>query len=236
MRELDLLAADAQTSDADSLAHFLFEERGFAGNTVDYGDPRNSLLDDVLDRRLGIPITLSVLMIEVGRRRGIALHGVGMPGHFLVGSGRPSVTNPGRQRVTRAERSEDSSYYDAFARGARLDTAACIERFAETHPREAFRSAFLAPVGARTIVDRMLANLQHTFLAREPAAAAWPVRLRLCIPDRPAAARVELAGVLGRIGRFAEAAAVIDAAAGELPDGRGDQLRRTAARFRARSN
>jgi len=215
--ELDLLAADAPASDAPALARFLFQERGFSGNTGDYGDPRNSFLDDVLDRRLGIPITLSVLMIEVGRRRGIALHGVGMPGHFLVGA-------------------DGASYYDTFSGGAELDVAACIDRFAQTHPREAFRSEFLSPVGPRSIIDRMLTNLQHTLLAREPSAAVWPVQLRLRIPDRPLAVRVELGGVLGRLGRFVEAAAVIDAVAAELPDERGEQLRSTAARFRARAN
>ena len=158
----------------------LFQERGFKGNTVDYGDPRNSLFDDVLDRRLGIPITLSVLMIEVGRRLDIPLHGVGMPGHFLVGTG--------------------DGFFDVFADGVALDTAACVERFAQTQPREAFRAEFLAPVGPRLIVDRMLNNLQHCYLSRLPAAAAWTARLRLLLPDQPAAVRVELAGVLGRLG------------------------------------
>ena len=65
---------------AAELATFLFVTEGFAGNATDYGDPRNSLLDDVLDRRLGIPITLSLLMMEVGRRCGLQMHGVGMPG------------------------------------------------------------------------------------------------------------------------------------------------------------
>ena len=216
LHELDQLAADAHATDAATLARVLFQERGFTGNTVDYGDPRNSLFDDVLDRRLGIPITLSVLMIEVGRRLDIPLHGVGMPGHFLVGAG--------------------DGYFDAFAGGVALDAAACVDRFAQTQPREAFRPEFLAPVGPRLIVDRMLNNLQHCYLARLPAAAAWPVRLRLLLPDLPAAVRVELAGVLGRLGRFGEAAAVIDAVAGDVDDTRGEQLRRTAARFRARAN
>jgi regulator of sirC expression with transglutaminase-like and TPR domain len=216
LRELDQLAEGAHAADAAGLARVLFQERGFTGNTVDYGDPRNSLLDEVLDRRLGIPITLSVLMIEVGRRLDIGLQGVGMPGHFLVGA--------------------DDGYFDAFAGGVALDVTACIDRFAQTQPRETFRPEFLAPVGPRSIVDRMLNNLQHCYLARRPAAAAWPVRLRLLMPDRPAAVRVELAGVLGRLGRFGEAAAVIDGVADELPDARGEQLRRTAARFRARVN
>ena len=171
----------------------------------------------MLDRRLGIPITLSVLMIEVGRRLGIPLHGVGMPGHFLVGA-------------------PDALFYDPFRHGAQLDVEGCIERFAETQPIEAFRPEFLGVTGPRLIVDRMLNNLQHCYLARLPASAAWPARLRLLLPDQPAAVRVELAGVLGRLGRFHEAATVIEAAAKELPDERGAQLRRTATRFRARAN
>jgi len=216
LHELDQLAVRSHATDARSLARVLFQERGFKGNTVDYGDPRNSLLDDVLDRRLGIPITLSVLMIEVGRRLDIPLHGVGMPGHFLVGA--------------------DDGFFDAFADGIALDTAACVDRFAQTQPREAFLPQFLASVGPRAIVDRMLNNLQHCYLSRLPAAAAWSVRLRLLLPDQPASVRVELAGVLGRLGQFSEAAAVLDAVAGEGSDSRGEQLRRTAARFRARAN
>ncbi len=66
------------------LNHYMFTEIGFAGNIEDYYDPRNSYLNEVIDRRLGIPITLSVLYIEVGRRLGLPLRGVSFPGHFLV--------------------------------------------------------------------------------------------------------------------------------------------------------
>src|SRR5208282_3287743 len=66
------------------LSHFLFAEKGFEGNRDQYSDPRNSYLNQVLDRRLGIPITLSVLYLEVGRRLGINLYGVSFPAHFLV--------------------------------------------------------------------------------------------------------------------------------------------------------
>ena len=82
----------------------MFVTEGFNGNTTDYGDPRNSYLDDVLDRRLGIPITLSVVMIETARRCGLPAHGVGMPGHFLVGGGA-------------------GEWFDPFHQGARLDLA-----------------------------------------------------------------------------------------------------------------
>ena len=67
-----------------ALNHYLFDELGFSGNTEDYYDPRNSFLNEVLERRLGIPITLGVVYIEIGRRIGIGLHGVSFPGHFLV--------------------------------------------------------------------------------------------------------------------------------------------------------
>jgi regulator of sirC expression with transglutaminase-like and TPR domain len=69
-----------------ALVQYLLEEEGFRGNTTEYDDPRNSFLNEVLDRRLGIPITLSVVMIEVGRRLGITLRGVSFPGHFLLGT------------------------------------------------------------------------------------------------------------------------------------------------------
>ena len=66
------------------LIHYLFTELAFTGNSEDYYDPRNSFLNDVIDRKLGIPITLSVLLIEVGRRLGLTMSGVSFPGHFLV--------------------------------------------------------------------------------------------------------------------------------------------------------
>src|SRR2546427_11095820 len=66
------------------LNRLLFEEMGFRGNREEYYDPRNSFLNDVLDRRIGIPITLAVLYVAIGERAGLPVRGVGMPGHFLV--------------------------------------------------------------------------------------------------------------------------------------------------------
>ncbi len=79
-----LVATDSPERRAAVLAQFLFDECGYRGNSDDYYDPRNSFLNDVLARRTGIPITLAVVLIEVGARVGIALEGVGFPGHFLV--------------------------------------------------------------------------------------------------------------------------------------------------------
>ena len=90
LRTLDSLAAGAsrrlgQEQDplalANSLSEYLFDEVGFCGNREDYYDPRNSFLNEVLSRRLGVPITLSLVYIEVGKRLGIPVVGVGMPGH-----------------------------------------------------------------------------------------------------------------------------------------------------------
>jgi regulator of sirC expression with transglutaminase-like and TPR domain len=216
-KHLDELSASLGVGDAGALARALFEDLGFTGNRIDYGDPDNSYLDAVLDRRLGIPITLSVLMIEVGRRLGIAVHGVGMPGHFLVGA-------------------EAGVWYDPFNGGVLLDDAACADRFTEIHGRAAFSRDYLAPVGSLAILDRMLANLQHSLIERDPARAAWPTRLRLRIPGISPAQRAELAALLGSLGRFSEAATELDAVAREASGAGSDQAAQAAARFRARAN
>ena len=137
--------------------------RGFAGNTVDYTDPKNSYLDLVMSRRLGLPITLSVLMIEIGRRQGITLTGVGMPGHFLVGA--------------------NGAFVDPFHQGTVLDRADARALFERTHPGTPFVDSYLDAVTARVVLARMLANLVHSFATRAPMAAVWALRLRLAIPD-----------------------------------------------------
>ena len=68
----------------DTLNRYLFEDQGFAGNTANYDDPRNSFLNQVLERRTGIPITLALVYIEVARRAGLRVDGVNFPGHFLL--------------------------------------------------------------------------------------------------------------------------------------------------------
>jgi regulator of sirC expression with transglutaminase-like and TPR domain len=91
LSQLDELAEEArsfmavsQSGETEAFNYFLFELKRFAGNQLDYYDPRNSFLNEVIDRRLGIPITLSVVYMEVGRRAGLDVEGVGLPGHFIV--------------------------------------------------------------------------------------------------------------------------------------------------------
>lgn len=154
-----------------ALARFLFEVVGFAGNAEHYTDPRNSFLNEVLVRRLGIPISLSVVYLEVARRSNVAAEGVGLPGHFIV-----RVHDPNGQVM----------YLDPFHRGAVLTEADCRARVhALTAGRLPFHPAFLQPVGRRYILTRMLNNLKHSYLARGDVASAAQIVERLLVlsPD-----------------------------------------------------
>lgn len=210
------LAADAP-DDLAGLARYLFVDQGFAGNELDYADPANSFLDVVLRRRLGIPIALSVLMLDVGRRGGQTLHGVGMPAHFLVGS-------------------DDGRFVDPFHQGTVLDRAGARARFERLMPDTPWRDAYLRPVGARAILVRMLSNLVHTYVDRSPADAVWALQLRLAVPGVAPGERRDAAALLGSLGRFREAAAALDDVADQLDGAGAARGRDDATRLRARAN
>jgi regulator of sirC expression with transglutaminase-like and TPR domain len=180
----------------ESLLHRLFTEAGFAGNTAEYGDPRNSFLPDVLERRTGIPITLSVVAIEVGRRAGVPLEGVGMPGHFLV-------------RVPGSDR-----YLDVFDRGRRLDLAGCEALFRATTgagPEAPFGANLLPRVSTRQILARMLDNLRAVY-ARQKSHTdlEWVLRMRLGLRHRGPELIRELGDVLAAQARWDEAARLME--------------------------
>src|SRR4029078_11003078 len=119
----------------------LFVDRGYAGDRDDYYNTRNSYLPEVIERRHGIPISLSILAIEVGRPLRVGMSGVGMPGHFLV-----------------ADTSTPDRYGDPFNAGAVLDRAGCERRFRDIHGAGAlFDGSFLDPVPPRAILTRVLA-------------------------------------------------------------------------------
>jgi regulator of sirC expression with transglutaminase-like and TPR domain len=137
-------------SKVEALNRYLFEELGFAGNESDYYDPRNSMLHQVLGRRTGIPITLSVVYIEVGRRAGLRVEGVGLPGHFVVRAfegeeGEGVLVDPFNRRSTDPE--ECQSRIDLIYDG-RLELGA----------------EHLLAVGARGILARMLGNLKAVYV------------------------------------------------------------------------
>jgi len=142
-----------------AINRFLFGTLGLAGNRDQYLDPRNSFLNDVIDRRLGIPITLSVVYIEVGRRAGLPMRGVGFPGHFLVRCD---------------ETASDPYIIDAFNTGRLLSESDCLELLRE-HARQGgaegappmdfpWHPSFLDPADRRAIVVRMLNNLKRAYV------------------------------------------------------------------------
>lgn len=217
---LDELADEVPAPTLDGLRRLLFRDLGFGGNPDDYYDPANSFLDDVIARRVGIPITLAVLMMEVGRRIGVPLAGVSMPGHFLV-----------RDKV------DPDVFVDPFARGRLLDRDGCEARFhAVQGPGSVFDDSFLDPVGKRAILTRMLANLENVTTIRGGREQLHQVlALRVALPDAGITEHRRLAAALASQGRWVEGAEVLEAFAERSPD---DAVVANAAanRIRARLN
>jgi len=222
--ELDRIASHpilhADGFDALGLARYLFASGEFVGNTAAYDDPRNSFLNDVLSRRLGIPITLSLVVMEVGRRVGITLLGIGMPGHFLV-------------REARAP----ERFFDPFNAGSQLDADDCRERFHAIAGDDAlWHPAFLTPVGPREIILRMLTNIQQGAMRRRMPEAIWSARLRLLIPGLASQEIRQSADVLGGFGCHIEAARALEDLAAVLPDDEAALITTEANGWRSRSN
>jgi regulator of sirC expression with transglutaminase-like and TPR domain len=186
---------DPQTS-LQRLLAFLFEEERFRGNAEEYYDPRNSCLNDVLDRKLGIPITLSVLTMEVGRRVGIDVEGVSLPGHFIVSA------SLGARRI----------FLDPFNGGAVLTPAQATDVASRAVGRPVkLAEAHWAPCAKRLILVRMLRNLKGIYARREdwPRALAVVDRLLVLDADSPVHLR-DRGTVLVRMQRLHEGAAAWD--------------------------
>jgi len=161
---------------ARAISDTLFEHLGFSGNTDDYYDPRNSFLTDVLDRRMGIPISLSVLYLEVSRRVGVLAQGVNFPGHFLV---RVAI--------------EDAwLFLDPFAAGRTL-TPADLEALLRktTSPDAVLEPSVIAAATKRQIVSRMLVNLAGIYGRNGDLVRSLDVLERLAVlePSNPRIAR-----------------------------------------------
>ncbi len=220
VERLDLLAGAVDAAAPGPLCTSLFGPGGFTGNRDDYYDPANSLLDRVLDRRTGIPITLAVVAMEVGRRRGVALVGVGMPGHFLL-----------------REAGDGDAFHDAFDGGRPLDAAGCRSLFHRLHGSSTpWDDGYLAPTPRLDIVVRVLNNLRAAHLRRgDRHGLTRALRLQAALPTAGVGERRQLAGVLSAEGRFVEAADLYDRLADDDPH-RADAHRAAAARNRARLN
>lgn len=219
LARLDRLAAEVGPRTPAGVCEVLFASGRFTGNVTHYDDPRNSFLDRVLSRRTGIPITLSILAIEVGRRCGAGLVGIGMPGHFLV-----------------RDAEDVDAFFDPFVGGVPLTAEGCASRFHQLHPTGIFSDEMLREVGAVQIVSRMLANLTRSYLqASDVGNLLWVLRLRTLLPDASVVLRRQYAGVLANAGRFWDGADQYEVLAVEQPE-RAEQHRQAAQRLRARLN
>ncbi|MFJ3927226.1 transglutaminase-like domain-containing protein [Streptomyces sp. NPDC090022] len=171
---------------AAAVTELLGGRMGFHGTPADYGRLSSSLLHEVLRRRRGLPILLSVVWLEVARRAGAPVYGLGLPGHFVVGFGDPE------ERIT----------VDPFAGGASLGAG----------PAE-LASEPLVPARTRDIVLRILNNIRAWAATRpeQSGVALWALDLALLMPSHPAALRYERARLLVDRGAYTEGALELDA-------------------------
>jgi len=178
------------------LSEHLFRRLGFRGNTDDYYDPRNSFLNEVLDRRVGIPITLSAVYLEVGRRLGLSVRGAGMPGHFLV-----KYVGPSEEIVI-----------DPFGGGGIVSPSDCqriLDRIFDGKLR--FEPGMLSIVGTRQILARMLTNLKAIYFNNEEYGKALSIVERLLILHPHEASEIRDRGLLScQLRRYADAIADLE--------------------------
>jgi regulator of sirC expression with transglutaminase-like and TPR domain len=176
--------------EVDALNDYLFAELGFGGNSEEYYDPRNSLLHRVLERRKGIPITLSIIYMEVGRRAGLTIEGVGLPGHFIV----------------RAHSAGATKLVDPFE-GRTTDEEECRERLDSLYGGQVpLADEHLRPAGTRAILARLLGNLKAIYVSAQlfRRALAAVERILLLAPHSLEERR-DRGLLLAQLGRLHEA-------------------------------
>jgi regulator of sirC expression with transglutaminase-like and TPR domain len=152
-REVDRCGDPSTVTCVRAVNQYLFEDQAFVGNRDQYEDPRNSCLNEVLERRTGIPITLSLVYLEVARRAGVPVDGVNFPGHFLVRCSQVTA------------RGACGLIIDPFHQGALLSEQDC-RRLLERHVGSAvaFEPELLAPATRQQILVRMLLNLKRIYV------------------------------------------------------------------------
>ncbi len=150
----------------DALSDFLFSKMQFRGNREDYHDPQNSYLNCVLDRKLGIPISLGAIYIAIAQLLGMRAYGIGLPGHFIVG-----LYDEGRQILV-----------DPYNAGVRLSLADCARLVHQSSGFQAvFQPKWLTPIAPDELLARMLTNLCNAYIEREDWRSAIPVIQHLLI-------------------------------------------------------
>jgi regulator of sirC expression with transglutaminase-like and TPR domain len=153
-----------------TINQYLYGELGFSGNKENYYDPRNSFLNDVIERRLGIPISLAVLYLELARRVDFPMVGIGMPGHFLI---RPDIPNM-------------EIFVDTFNEGEVLFLQDCQEKLSQVYQQPVkLQPEYLPKVTTSQILARMLSNLKYIYLKQQELekALAAVERILLVFPD-----------------------------------------------------
>jgi regulator of sirC expression with transglutaminase-like and TPR domain len=196
---IDALAAQVDDPSVDGLRELLFDRLGFAGDRDTYYAAENSLLPCVIERRLGIPLSLTLLAMEVGRRVGVELEGIGMPGHYLA---RP-VGEPDR-------------FLDLYDGGRELDVEGCHELFERVQHGMPWDVRYLEPDAPWTRISRTLSNLAGAFRrSGDRPALCWALQLALLLPSGSDRERRELGLLLSASGRYDEAADVLEASGTE---------------------
>jgi len=179
--ELDQLASTMNATNAVDLIAELFGPSGFTGNSFEYDDPSNSLMHQVITRRLGIPITLCALAIEVGRRVEIDIVGIGMPGHFLC----------------RTASQAEHQFFDPFHSPRPLSAQQCKMLYENLTQIDNWSAEFLEPSSSRLMVIRVLSNLKSIYRRRSDSSnLRWVMRLRSVIPEIAASETVEFAQLM----------------------------------------
>ncbi|WP_235216986.1 SirB1 family protein [Archangium violaceum] len=204
-----------------ALRHVLADIEGFSGNEDDYQAPENSFLDQVLERKVGLPITLSVVYLEVARRAGIPLYGVPFPGHFLV------ACSAGDHKLV----------VDPFHGGEILTEEGCKELLERVAPQLRFNPSMLAPAPVELITYRMLSNLRRVFLERDESERGLAVvdLLLMLAPNHPGELRTR-AALLANLGAYRAALKDVERClelSPEAPDR--DRLELTARELRERA-
>jgi regulator of sirC expression with transglutaminase-like and TPR domain len=219
--------AESDCDAARRLARFLADPCGFRGNTQDYYNPSNSLLSEVLEHRLGIQITLSLVLMEVGRRLSLPLVGIGFPGHFLVGC----TPTCGREQML---------LIDQFEGGRVVTIDECRKRLTPTGT-QFDPDLHLQPISNRQFLLRMLSNLEAAYIQRKdvPRAMRTIARQVALNPDRAEDYRT-LSQLLVRDHDFAQARLCLRAYLESCPDSeRAESVREDLSKLlnqRARRN
>ncbi|HEY9779460.1 MAG TPA: SirB1 family protein [Leptolyngbyaceae cyanobacterium] len=174
-----------------TINRYLYDDLGFTGNVADYYDPRNSFLNEALERRTGIPITLALIYLEVANRIDFPMVGVGMPGHFLI---RPDVPDM-------------ETFVDAFNRGEILFFQDCQERLAQIYGQPVtLQPEFLESVSNRQFLMRMLTNLKFIYLQQEELEKALRAVERILLLFPELARELRDRGLINyQLGRFGAA-------------------------------